>query len=399
MKKEKNEVKIEPSIEIVELTVSPNISHIIIVGDIHAGMYSNSYEKHGTLLEFFDEILIKTIKTLQDAGNEVCVIFEGDMFDIKQQVSTVIQNSLIDKIETIGGMCETIVNVGNHDMPIASNPNINSVKFARYMKGVTLADVPTYANISGYKICVVPYTNTKEKEKEILTAIYEKYGKINLALHTEIAGFHYEGVPVDESKHNSIEDFSMFAEVFSGHIHKRQLKANITFTGTPYHIRQNESGNEVGITIKHIKTGETEFIENKLSPRYIVVDYSYFEDLEEADKISLISNNYLTLMLPYAVTKPIDKRLVLELYSKYTRTISFSSRIPKTFNLSNTIDTKGIDKAMNSISTRDILTSYFKNTMTFKVNKHEYVIQEEAKRDELRNKILTSYENYKHLEE
>ena len=59
------------------------------------------------------------------------------------------------------------------------------------------------------------------------------------------------------------------AQVYAGHIHIRQDMKNVHYIGNPYHKDKSDIDNIKGITVLDIKTGETEFIENTVSPKFI----------------------------------------------------------------------------------------------------------------------------------
>ena len=54
-----------------------------------------------------------------------------------------------------------------------------------------------------------------------------------------------------------------------GHFHIRQDNKNIHYIGSPYHKDRGDRGNAKGITVLDFDTGETRFIENEVSPRFM----------------------------------------------------------------------------------------------------------------------------------
>lgn len=369
---------------------------VITVGDVHAGMYSNSYEKFDVVKSFFmDQLIPKIIEIKsQNPGRNVTLILLGDTFDIKQQISIVIQNSMIDIMELMSYHVDVYVMVGNHDMPIADNPNINSIKILKFVPGIELVDKPcVLSDVNGKFHVLIPYNNTKEKEMDVISEF--TLPDTTLYCHTEIAGFHYEGVPVDHSKHNKISDFSNFLRVISGHIHKKQEINNILFTGTPYHIRKGEDGNDTGYYIFDYKNGTETYVENTTSPRYVTVDYEFFLDMDFIDAEQLIKNNYVDVKTPYNLSNPIEKIKLIEKYASLCRSFEFSSRKPTDIKIENLIGTNGVD--VKPISIQSTITDFFKDTKTFKAQKNSYTISDEEK-NVMKERILKSYETYKLIE-
>jgi hypothetical protein len=122
--------------------------------------------------------------------------------------------------------------------------------------------------------------------------------------HTEVCGFSYENKDVpEEERHLNLKDLAHLKKFYSGHIHKRQSKANVQFTGTPHQIRPVEWKNEVGFTTVDFSSMDSTgipketWIPNKLSPKYVKLDVY---DLMEMplDKLSAMArNNYLYIRL------------------------------------------------------------------------------------------------------
>lgn len=366
---------------------------VIQIGDIHAGMYSNSYEKFDIVKSFLLEQLQPKIIELKknNPGRNVTVIFLGDTFDIKQQISIVIQNTIIDIMEILSKHVDIYDIVGNHDMPIADNPNINSIKTLKFVPNICVVDNPLeLTDISGNLHVLIPYTNTKEKEFEIIQPYRNR--NVELHMHTEIAGFHYEGVPVDHSKHNAIADFKDFKKVRSGHIHKKQSINNILFTGTPYHIRKGEDGNDTGYYVIDYKNDTEIYIENIISPRYIKVDYEFFRDMDFGDAKKLISNNYVEIMTPYSLTSPIEKIELVDKYAGFARTFEFASRKPTDIKIENLIGTSGVD--VKPISIQSTISDYFEQISSFKAQKNLYTVTDEEK-NLMKDRIIKSYELHK----
>lgn len=375
------------------------LNKVVVVGDIHAGMYSNSYEKFEIVKSFFyDQLIPYLIKLKQEFSNDnLTLIMLGDTFDIKQQISVVIQNSVIGIFEELSSILDTYVLVGNHDMPIASNPNINSIRILNHIENIQVVSDENGLSLVDLKDrnhYLFPYNNSAEKEKNIIDSLAD--GSI-LYMHTEIAGFHYEGVPVDASKHNQISDFNKFKQIISGHIHKKQEILNILFTGTPYHIRKGEDGNEPGYWLFDFSKDEIEreYIENKVSPRYIKLDYEFFRDSDESDIIPIIENNYVDIKTPYTLTAPIEKVALIEKYGNKCKTLEFTARKPTDLKLENIIGSNGIE--LDNFSISSTISEFFKDNNSFKSGKNSYILDEKTKR-ELEEKILESYNKHKYNE-
>lgn len=222
-------------------------------------------------------------------------MFVGDMNNIKQAISTVIQNRQIDLMEEIAELTLVYIMIGNHDTPFKHNPKINSLKSLGLIQGVQLVDEPVIVQtVKGESVMMIPWIFGKDNELKVIKENDADY----LIAHTEIAGFHYEGVPVSDSKHNQISDFAKFKRVWSGHIHKYQEKENILFIGTPFQTKKSEINNKNGIHLIDFETGEEKFLENKISPTFKRIDIFTLMNMKKSEADEFVKNSYVTMVMP-----------------------------------------------------------------------------------------------------
>jgi DNA repair exonuclease SbcCD nuclease subunit len=98
-----------------------------------------------------------------------------------------------------------------------------------------------------------------------------------------------------------IKDFKNFKQVWSGHIHLRQKTYNFQFVGSPYHLTRHDIDDQKGLYILDIDKGTYDFIPNKISPEYKILEITKAEDIKKLnlndynkDRIDLkISNKLL----------------------------------------------------------------------------------------------------------
>jgi hypothetical protein len=98
-----------------------------------------------------------------------------------------------------------------------------------------------------------------------------------------------------------VDEFNRFKHVFSGHIHIRQTNKNFTFIGSPYQMDRNDMGDQKGITILDLISGDINFEPNNYSPVFKKVQVVNEDDIEAIDSLKntkdyidlVISNNLL----------------------------------------------------------------------------------------------------------
>ena len=95
--------------------------------------------------------------------------------------------------------------------------------------------------------------------------------------HFEIKGFVLNKFSVSNEGISSINLLNHFKTVYSGHFHKRsrmeKLGKSINYIGSPYQITRSDLDEERGFVIMDAETGETEFIENKESAKFVSLKY------------------------------------------------------------------------------------------------------------------------------
>lgn len=289
---------------------------VIMVGDIHTGNYSSSQEWFLNTKELFFKFIMPFVNYVKakHPDRNVKLMLMGDFFDIKQSISVLIQSESITIMESLVELCEVMMIVGNHDMVTLENNEINSVKAFFHIDGVQVYTKPTIVEtVSGEKILLMSYNKRKEKEKEIIDSHDADY----LFAHTEIAGFHYEGVSVDESKHNRIEDFKKFKKVYSGHIHKKQSKENILFIGTPRQVRANEIDNENGIYLIDFKEQKEYYIENNISPKFKAINIFSILNMKLSEANKFVENSYVTIICPSNLMYKLSPYKINQVLSGY----------------------------------------------------------------------------------
>jgi hypothetical protein len=124
-----------------------------------------------------------------------------------------------------------------------------------------------------------------------------------LFCHSDLNGcrMHLNSVAHRNPDKIDVEEFSKFKRVFSGHVHIRQVNTNFEFIGSLYPMDRNDLGDQKGITILDLNTGDTDFIPNRFSPVFKKFKVVQESDIDKLDEIKdtkdyidlLISNNLL----------------------------------------------------------------------------------------------------------
>lgn len=374
------------------------LDKVILVGDIHFGVYSNSAEWLLNISEFFYKILIPFAKeaVIKYGRDKVTIILAGDINDIKQAIATVVQNKQIEIFEELASICDVYIDIGNHDTPFKENPKVNSIRALKLIDGVHIVDEPTILEtVAKERVLITPWVSSKEKELEVINNFDAEY----LIAHTEIAGFHYEGVPVDESKHNPIEAFSKFKRVWSGHIHKKQEKENIVFIGTPCQVRKSEADNENGIWFIDFENDKEAFIPNEVSPKFTSLNVFTLMNMTISEANKFVKNNYVSVKVPTDMMYILNMANVSGVLEGY-RSLNAEPIIKK--NKSDVLDenmigSEGIKEI--SVDIGDKLTEFIDQIESVRLTKEKSVTITDKWRDKLKKSVTDLYRSAKNKDE
>jgi len=272
------------------------MSRIWMVSDTHLGCRSNSVMWLNIIEDYFFNFFIPLVKKEYKTGD---VLFHlGDVFDNRQSINLAAQDLGIRVFEELSKIfSETHIIVGNHDIMKKNSNDISSVDCLKYIPKVTVHKEPKILEFPGVKCLLMPWRRDSAHEKETLESIK---GKIDyMFCHTETQGV--QTSPSTRHLHeggNDLNTFKRFKRVYSGHIHYRQEKENFILVGNPYQMTRSDRGNQKGIYILDLSTGEHQFIQNKRSPVFIRY---YINDILERrmeDILNEIDGNFVDIFIP-----------------------------------------------------------------------------------------------------
>jgi hypothetical protein len=281
---------------------------VVAVGDLHAGRENNSLDKHRDTDDFFRFFLLPFIRSVKKKypDRDVQVVFEGDLTDNKQLIGTIISNKMMDLVEEVSKEAVTHVLVGNHDTPLKDDVSINNNKSLGLYDNVTVYTQPQVIDtVAEEGVCMMSHFSNKRRFEEEVTKAAE-IGASYLFGHNEVGGFIYDGELLDEKRSVSMELFKPFKKVYFGHIHIRQKKGNILYTGSPYHIRSDEWEAIPGVTLIDFKNGKEFFMENKFSPRYKRISLFDLLKMTKDEAEEFCFNSHVWVIIPTEYIGKID---------------------------------------------------------------------------------------------
>ena len=327
--------------------------NILITTDWHFGLKNNQDKWLGTLINITDQINNYINK------NEVeHLIFCGDLFHDRNDISVKIINAAISCIEKLSANCKIYLIVGNHDLVDNVHPELNSIKIFKHTKNVTVIEDATEVSINGNKSIFVPwisnileyrsntfdmmfghfdiphdylmenrmdrmYKSKKYTKEEIIN--YSKNEKLlredgidGLDVNTDIvidSFIHHK--PASQLIGDWINVVKEGGTIFAGHVHNRhEFIANrrkFIFVGSPYQQTAGECDSNDGFYTLS-KNNKICFHELNGIPKFVDVKISDIinEGINEFD-YSTLTNNVIHKIIDVELTpaeiNEIDRKI------------------------------------------------------------------------------------------
>ena len=267
---------------------------IWLIADTHFGYKGDDDEILNDCIGYFEDVVIPIMKKEVKPGD--IMIHLGDVFDNRATIGLNTITRVIGLFEKFSEIFSDIrIVVGNHDIYKKSSTDITSLNMLKYIPNVKIYYEPIVEVIDGKTCLFNPWVENSEKEKELLAGVNVDY----VFGHLEVGGSQMSnrsGVKIEFAGGIKQSDFKN-SQVYAGHIHIKQDNKNIHYVGNPYHKDRGDRGNPKGVTILDLSTGETKFIENEVSPRYMKENIYDILNLTVGDLRRRWKNNRIDLHL------------------------------------------------------------------------------------------------------
>lgn len=268
---------------------------VAIITDQHIGVRNSNVIFLDYFERFYREIFFPYLKK----EGITTILNGGDTLDNRKTTNIMTMDrfaSMWMNPIVSGGMKEHAI-IGNHNSYFRNTNKINSLNaLYRGRKAFDLVEThPKEIEIDGRIIGLVPWI-CSENRQECFDFIKTTRATVLLG-HFEISGFYMDGNMKCEDG-LSISEFNRFERVFSGHFHKKQTVANITYLGTPYDISFNDLGEQKGFHVFDTDTLDLDFVPNphKLFHKIYYDDVINDYDLED-DDFSDLKNCFVRIVV------------------------------------------------------------------------------------------------------
>lgn len=267
---------------------------VYMISDTHFGVYLNDVNKWlKMMVSTFDDFIIPFLEKNVKEGD--ILIHCGDVFDNRTSIPINVMNVVERILVDISRILPVHILIGNHDNFNKDSSNgINSVRVFSYIDNVVVYQDPNTINLFDKKLVLIPWV---EKRLDLIDSIKDNPGDY-LFCHSDLNGcrMHLSSVAHRNADKIDVFEFKGYNHVFSGHIHIRQTNKNFTFVGSPYQMDRNDMGDQKGITILDVISGEIEFVPNTYSPVFKRVSVTTDVDIEMLEQYKT-SKDYIDLMI------------------------------------------------------------------------------------------------------
>jgi DNA repair exonuclease SbcCD nuclease subunit len=300
--------------------------HILLLSDVHLGVKRNSDFFLKTTRDFFDTLVVQTIKKYN--VQQLWVL--GDYFDDKYRTDVLVDNvgiRIIKKLLYLFQDLQIKFIVGNHDIYYKNSLKISSLKkFEKVNRRVEVINTVKEFDLDGCKTLAVPWLIHNSENwinfQKILKAYTSSHvQQYDLCMgHFEINGFEVVKNTVMKSGLNQ-ESFKAFGDVFSGHFHIRAKQGNIQYLGCPFELTWNDYNTKKGITVYDTKKRKATFIENIQSPIHKKITLS--EALKDPTILEDSHNN----LVQFYIDESIDESALADILTKLDTNKPFNIKI------------------------------------------------------------------------
>lgn len=273
---------------------------VFMITDTHFGIYLNNLDKWQNMMEAtFYNFVIPYLKKNAKPGD--ILIHLGDLFDNRTSIPIITLNKVEKILKEMSNILPLHIMVGNHDLFNKGSNDVNSVRLYSYLSdNIKVYEKTETLEIDDKKLVLMPWV---EKRLDMIEEIKNNPGDY-LFCHSDLNGcrMHLNSVAHRNPDKIDVDNFKGYKRAFSGHIHIRQSNTNFDFIGSLYQMDRNDTGDQKGITVLDLETGNTHFEPNTYSPvfrKFRVVDEDSIEELEtlrnSKDYIDLAISNSLLI--------------------------------------------------------------------------------------------------------
>lgn len=352
-----------------------------MITDTHLGVRNSLEEWIEIQRSYFYDEFISLVRKEYRPGD---VLFHlGDVFDSRHAITLKVLDLAIDVFEVLGSIFVDGVYVisGNHDCWYKTTNQINSLKVLKRIPNINIIDMmPETIRVHNKNFLMLPW---QKDHATGLKAIEDNAkGHDYLMCHMDVYGM--KGSRFGTIDYGlDVAAFSVFEQVYSGHIHYRQKMRNVTMLGTPYELTRSDMYNEKAITVLDVETGTEVLYPNRTSPRFVGITMSAMLEKSPEELKAYGRNMFLDIYMDDPNFLKIPVNSIIDLLDNVFRGIKI---IPP--NVNGQVDHEVRDEELKDFDIRDTIREYcaqapYDDDMSARLEKslmtlYDKVVNEEA---------------------
>lgn len=246
------------------------MSKKIIITDLHFGAKNNDQKHNQDLYEFFKYLVT------YGSNNDIDELFiTGDIFQQRDKLDVYTINAAMDAFGLLSDHFTITAVKGNHDLYFRDSRDVGSLRLLeQYMHVVDHYEIRDDMMFVSW-VC-------NQKEYEEIVDISKKNKIKYMFSHFEFSTFAMNDNYIMEHGQTH-KELSHVDIVFTGHYHKRQIKDNVIYVGTPFPFDFNDANDsERGFCVFDHDDGTYEFC-NYGNIKVLSMSYDEFMEAEIKD--------------------------------------------------------------------------------------------------------------------
>ena len=272
---------------------------VALLADLHIGIKRDDEIFFNSQYRFFSEQFVVDLKNRNI--NDIWIL--GDVFDQRKAITLPTINRVIDLFKNVLKDFNIRIIVGNHDMFYNTDLGVNSLKILTLLPNVTVYEDAVTETIDGKTIRFQPWIT------DYTSDIFGNNKYDYAFMHADIMTFDVGGGRPSDVGLTAAYVLDHVNTVYTGHYHtkvtrKYEQGKSISYLGAPYQLTRIDRDGQRGFHILDIRTGEIEFVENRVSIKFTKHTYP------DAD-LNMIANNVVDLDIP---PEYFDQTKKVELY-------------------------------------------------------------------------------------
>lgn len=266
------------------------LGRIWVISDTHFG-YKNANRQWADIAkECMDGFVFPLFE--EEVGEDDILVHCGDVFEDRQHINVSSMKMAIETFERFARIFRKVyVICGNHDVQNNTSNDVTSLDCLKYVDGVEVVKTPKTVEVGGRRLGLVPWQADNAKlVSDILSAKSDF-----LFCHADILGATMNASDIKSEHGIDVKDIKGVRNIYSGHIHRRQVYKGITFVGSPYSMKREDIGNTKGVYRIDAGSGESVFFENKVSPMFVTLSYNEVRNSPTDEVRKAFDNNFVDL--------------------------------------------------------------------------------------------------------